>query len=226
MIFKIVIFDSSDIRKVIFRREVKMTQTMFFISFCYFVFVLPISAVNIFDSTSEKTSLYLGLFCLYWVQYSFNFFIYAARSEQYRKAYVYFLKKVCVFVLFIKVYLWHDETLIWFLSSTNFSDEGLLLLWKWLWTFRNHDNFSLCRQENDAHNFEELLWGSGNFLNCIHLSKQNKFWLKYCWFQIPQDATAPMWPPHLSSVAENHSNISLYGSAEPVGESAVIIVTR
>ena len=34
-------------------------------------------------------------------------------------------------------------------------------------------------------------------------------------------------PPNLSSVAsDNESNISLYGSAEPPRESAVIIVTR
>ena len=34
------------------------------------------------------------VYCLYWSQYSLNFFIYAARSDQYRKAYLYFLQTV------------------------------------------------------------------------------------------------------------------------------------
>ena len=39
-------------------------------------------------------SVYLGVYCLYWFQYSLNFFIYAARGGQYRKAYKYFLIQV------------------------------------------------------------------------------------------------------------------------------------
>lgn len=33
-------------------------------------------------------------FCLYWMQYSLNFLVYAARSKQYREAYVYFICRV------------------------------------------------------------------------------------------------------------------------------------
>ena len=64
------------------------------VCFCYFLFVMPIALVNIIDDTSTSPKLHLALFCIYWLQYSLNFFIYAARSEQYRKAYWYFLRKV------------------------------------------------------------------------------------------------------------------------------------
>ena len=69
-------------------------MTLFMICFCYFLFVMPIALVNIIDDTHISTQLHLALFCVYWLQYSLNFFIYAARSEQYRKAYWYFLRKV------------------------------------------------------------------------------------------------------------------------------------
>ena len=69
-------------------------MTLFMICFCYFLFVMPIALVNIIDDTHFSPTLHLALFCVYWLQYSLNFFIYAARSEQYRKAYWYFLRKV------------------------------------------------------------------------------------------------------------------------------------
>ncbi len=71
-----------------------MTRTLFWVCFCYFLFVGPISLANIFDTEVNNPEANLGLFYLYWLQYSLNFIIYAARSEQYRKAYVYFLTKV------------------------------------------------------------------------------------------------------------------------------------
>ena len=65
--------------------------------FCYFFFVTPIAFANLFPHRSHENPeriaiLYLVLLCLYWLQYSANFFIYAARCDQYRKAYVYFLQ--------------------------------------------------------------------------------------------------------------------------------------
>ena len=54
---------------------------------CYFVFVLPITFVHEVDAY-----IHLGALCIYWLQYSLNFVIYAARIEQYRRAYVLFLR--------------------------------------------------------------------------------------------------------------------------------------
>ena len=50
--------------------------------------------INMIDEDVNLPLVHLGFFCLYWLQYSLNFFIYAARSEQFRKAYSYFLKMV------------------------------------------------------------------------------------------------------------------------------------
>ena len=81
-------------RKALTKREIRTTWTLFLVCFCYFLFVMPIALVNIIDKKSNNPQLHLALFCLYWLQYSLNFFIYAARSEQYRKAYSYFIWKV------------------------------------------------------------------------------------------------------------------------------------
>ena len=35
------------------------------------------------------------LYCIYLMHYAVNFAIYAARSEQYRQAYIYFINEVC-----------------------------------------------------------------------------------------------------------------------------------
>ena len=58
-----------------------------------FLFVQPIIILQIIGDRHIKVHpiAYLGIYCLYWFQYSINFFIYAARCEQYRKAYKYFL---------------------------------------------------------------------------------------------------------------------------------------
>ena len=58
--------------------------------------VKPIIILQIIGDRHIKVHpiAYLGIYCLYWFQYSINFFIYAARCEQYRKAYKYFLKNV------------------------------------------------------------------------------------------------------------------------------------
>ena len=77
-----------------------MTWTLFGISFCYVVFVGPIFACSMFNILGDWN---LICFILYWFQviyiilecfiiclffkYTLNFVIYAARCEQYRKAY-------------------------------------------------------------------------------------------------------------------------------------------
>ena len=94
LIFFITIFTHRNIKKALDKRERRTTLTLFMVCFCYFLFVMPIALVNIIDDTSTSPKLHLALFCIYWLQYSLNFFIYAARSEQYRKAYWYFLRKV------------------------------------------------------------------------------------------------------------------------------------
>ena len=83
-----------------------MTCTLVLISLCYFVFVSPIYCCSIFGIIDVP---YLICFILYWFQVSFselkvdfsiykipqystNFIIYAARSVQYRRAYILFIR--------------------------------------------------------------------------------------------------------------------------------------
>ena len=89
-----VCFHYSDLKEMITKREMKTTWTLFMVCFCYFIFVMPITLVNVVNVQLDEPKLHLALFCIYWLQYSLNFFIYAGRSEQYRKAYSYFIHKV------------------------------------------------------------------------------------------------------------------------------------
>ena len=84
----------SDLKKIITKKEMKTTWTLFMVCFCYFIFVMPITLVNVVNVKLDEPKLHLALFCVYWLQYSLNFFIYAGRSEQYRKAYSYFIYKM------------------------------------------------------------------------------------------------------------------------------------
>ena len=84
-----------NIKKIVTKREIRTTWTLFTICFCYFLFVMPMALVNMIDDDATHPNIHLALYCLYWLQYScLNFVVYAARSEQYRKAYSYFLRKV------------------------------------------------------------------------------------------------------------------------------------
>ena len=52
-----------------------------------------------FDSVGDfKHYLDYALNFLYWWHYTANFAIYAARSEQYRQAYIYFINEVCTYL--------------------------------------------------------------------------------------------------------------------------------
>ncbi len=82
---------SNQTKALIQTREMKMTWTLLLISLCYLVCVGPITIMNITDPMANNLELNLAFFCIYWLQYTLNFFIYAMRSEQFRTAYADFL---------------------------------------------------------------------------------------------------------------------------------------
>ncbi len=73
--------------------ELKTTWLMVLVSLCYTVFVAPITIMTYADPEGDNTALSLLFYCVYWIQYSFNFFLYALRSQQYRDAYADYLSK-------------------------------------------------------------------------------------------------------------------------------------
>ena len=82
------------IQENISRSEAKITWSLFLVCFCYFIFVLPITFIHEVHGYVHLVGL-----CIYWLQYSLNFIIYAARIEQYRKAYILFLGEVVISTL-------------------------------------------------------------------------------------------------------------------------------
>ena len=81
------------------KNELRLAWTLFSVCLCYIIFVLPITFIYEVD-----LKIHSALFCVYWLQYSLNFFLYAARIEQYRKAYLFFLKEVCtVFIVYLVI---------------------------------------------------------------------------------------------------------------------------
>ena len=78
----------------------KSTWALFLFCFCYFAFGMPVMICTISHNKGVEVPpiLYFVSYCLYWSQYSLNFFIYAARNVQYRKAYKAFLLKVRLIV--------------------------------------------------------------------------------------------------------------------------------
>ena len=86
---------TTDVKKAIAKRELKTTWTLILVCTCFIVFVGPLALLYYFFKASiPSPEVDLLIFCLYWCQYSLNFVIYAAKSEQYRKAYKFFLTKV------------------------------------------------------------------------------------------------------------------------------------
>jgi len=81
-------------RKQLQSRDMKMTWTLFGMCFCYIVFVAPIVLCTLLEVQGEgwRGNVNLVCFIVYWLQYTTNFVIYAARSEQYRKAYIQYIK--------------------------------------------------------------------------------------------------------------------------------------
>ena len=86
-------FDSELGRKQINRT----TWTLFIVCFCFSLFVTArfITKVLLELQKFEGSQwMLLVTYIMYWFHYTINFFIYAARSGQYRKAYLFFFEEV------------------------------------------------------------------------------------------------------------------------------------
>ena len=83
---------SASLQSSVNQRNMKMTLTTSMVCSVYLISVTPITLTKVMSGVSAE--VYLLTYCIYWLQYSANFFIYAARSEDYRKAYCGFLSKI------------------------------------------------------------------------------------------------------------------------------------
>ena len=85
-------------RTTLNQREIHLIWTIFAICFSFTAFTIIPNVVNdiLVDLEILEGSSFIEvpIDCLYWLQYSLNFFIYAARSDQYRKAYIFFLQRI------------------------------------------------------------------------------------------------------------------------------------
>ena len=93
-LFLQVSFFSPITSKQMASRNWRVTKMVMLISFMYVLFVLPITVCNIADSQVNYPQVQLACFCLYWMQYSLNFVVYAFRSGPYRKAYAFFYHSI------------------------------------------------------------------------------------------------------------------------------------
>ena len=89
----------SSLEDSVLKKESKTTLTLFLVCLSFLIFNVPFTILETLED-AEITSLgasYIRLlmYFLYWFQYSFNFFLYAAACEQYRRAYIYFIK--CIY---------------------------------------------------------------------------------------------------------------------------------
>ena len=97
---------NEEARKYKHKLEMKLTWTLLWMSFSYVVFVAPIFLCGIFGISGTwnlfcfilywfQVMLFpkLNSFCICCFQYTLNFVVYAARSEQYRRAYLSYLKE-------------------------------------------------------------------------------------------------------------------------------------
>ena len=95
VLFCLNLTHSSNFKHMLNQRDYNTTLTLFLVCFFYFFFVTPMLVFQTLTIEMEFDNLnpiiYLGVYCLYWFQYSVNFIIYIVRSEQYRKAYIFFL---------------------------------------------------------------------------------------------------------------------------------------
>ena len=88
---------------MLYKRDRQLAKALLAVCSCYFLFVMPITILDVFPQEPEEdqeaiAEAYLAVYCLYWLQYSANFVIYAARCEQYQKAYKYLFEhvKMCI----------------------------------------------------------------------------------------------------------------------------------
>ena len=87
----------SSTKKQLTQREAQTTWALFMVCSCFVIFVMPMEIYDILfylGIHNGNSYIYLPLYFLYWLQYSLNFFIYEARSDQFRKAYLFFLLSV------------------------------------------------------------------------------------------------------------------------------------
>ncbi len=70
-----------------------LTRATITVTCCFLVCVGPITVWNVLNRSDMNPSIGLGLYCVYWIQYCINFFIYGFQSAQFRKAYIDFLSK-------------------------------------------------------------------------------------------------------------------------------------
>ena len=96
--------------EIVTQRESQMTGAVLIICLFYLACVAPRIVYYIlvftggFDSVGDfQHYLDYALNFLYWWHYTANFAIYAARSEQYRQAYIYFINEVLVY-LYYKIF--------------------------------------------------------------------------------------------------------------------------
>ena len=97
----------SNIKHYLSQKEARITFTLFMVSFCFMLFELPLTIYKtIYDHGLIESNVYvsMALYFLYWLQYSVNFFIYAVISDQFRRAYQFFLKEVHSNIIFLKFF--------------------------------------------------------------------------------------------------------------------------
>ena len=110
----IIVIRLVEIKKQIQSEEIKMTWTLFGMSFCYIICVAPIVVANVIGYVDS--TIYLLSFILYWfqvssqiislsahmiiLQYALNFVIYAACCCRYRAAFTRYLQTTfpCLFL--------------------------------------------------------------------------------------------------------------------------------
>ncbi len=73
------------------KQEMSLTWMMLGVSLCFVICVGPITVWNVMDTSERNPNIGLSLYCIYWIQYTLNFFIYAFQSAQFRQAYKDFL---------------------------------------------------------------------------------------------------------------------------------------
>ena len=94
------------------QKEIRTTWNLSLVCFTYFLFGMPLVLhsflvfIDQFNYAFARVAVYL-----YLCQYSLNFIIYCVRIENYRKAYVFYLRKVWNLPLII-VSDWKNQTII------------------------------------------------------------------------------------------------------------------
>ena len=90
---------NTSFKEIIFKRELQTAKAFFVVVLCYLLFGgIPLTLLNHIDPQIQikYPAISYGFAFLFYLQYSLNIFIYAAKSEQYKKAYYYFFRQVCI----------------------------------------------------------------------------------------------------------------------------------